>query len=101
MEYWPAAKKLLAVEQRKGSPEAGRIRAIPPLFGLLNLIFCGSMDHFIQADMTDHYLLLFLFAETSLIALTAIASFIRTGSGIIRKSTIFPTNPLSRIIFVA
>ncbi len=74
------------------------MRMHPPLLAVLNMIFCGYMDQYIRKDRGGSFLALFLFIEVSLVVLAEL-SFLVRGGDIIRKTTIFPTTPLSRILF--
>lgn len=94
------ASVLLAVDSKKGTDEEGRIKAHPVILGILNLFFCGYVDQFLQHDVDGHYLSLFFFVEAALLILVAITAFVRSGSEIIHKSTVFPSTSTSRLLFV-
>src|SRR5262245_27770364 len=71
---------LLALDQRKGTPDEKRVRAFPVILGLLNLFFCSYMDHYLQQDVDGHYLALLLFLESSLMTMIAVGAFLKSGS---------------------
>jgi hypothetical protein len=91
---------LLAVDRKKGSEEEGRIRAFPVIIALLNLLFCGYMDHFLRQDVDGHYLATLFFIECAMMVLIAIGTFGMSSAEILAKSSIFPTTQLSRLAFV-
>jgi hypothetical protein len=91
---------LLAVDARKGSEEYKRVRTFPVLLGVINLLFCSYMDHFLKQDVGGHYLSLLLFVECSMFVLITVGSFSKSGIEILSKSSVFPTSPWSRLLFV-
>ena len=100
MRQYQITSLLLAIDSRKGTLEENRIRAFPVMLGFLNLLFCGYMDHYLRNDIDGYYLALLLFLESSMIVLITIGKFTKSDAEIIAKTSVFPTTPFSRLLFV-
>ena len=94
------ASRLLALDRKEGTTAGAKFHLYPIFAALLNLIFCGYMDQFLQSDPDGYYLSLFLFIQSSFLVFISTGNFIRGGQEILMKTTIFPTTPLSRMLFV-
>lgn len=98
--HWQMASTLLSVEQRRASLESTGSQLYPAFAGVANLFFCAYMDRYLRNDPHGHYLSLFLFVEFSAIALISVATFIRSMSEVVQKSSVFPATPWSYLFFV-
>src|ERR1043166_3817067 len=100
MQSLQISSRLLAVEQRKGTVDEGRIRTFPAALALFNLTLCAYMDQFLRADSNGHYLALFLFLECSMLVLMAIGTFMRNDLEILVKTSVFPMTSMGVLLFV-
>ena len=94
------AHRLLAVDAQKHSANESRVRMLPAVLAIFNLLFCAYAERFLHDDPDGRSLSLFLFLECSLLVIVAVGSFSRHSHEILMKSAVFPTTAWSRFLFV-
>ncbi len=97
---WQIASQLLSIEKKRASYDSTGIRLYPAFVGILNLFFCAYMEQYLKNDPQGHYLSLFLLIEYSIVALISVGTFMRSMNELIFKSSVFPSTPLSYLMFV-
>jgi len=95
------ASCLLAADRLRNSLKGEAAIVYPASIGVLNLFFCAYFERFLKNDTGALYLALFLFLESSVYLLMAVAYFMGSTTEFLSKTRIFPTTPSSRILFAS
>lgn len=94
------AVSLLEVDKEQTNVRSPRVRLYASILAVISLFAAGFSETFLSADAEGYHLSLFLFVHSVIYMLLALAHSVGSSRDILHRVRVFPTNSISRILFV-